>query len=439
MDDAVTEYRKRRQKRLDAKAVEQYRIRRDARINGRMDADGDDENSNNGGGKRGGGHGNTKLPFGLCQREGIKIDPKWTPSDAWGALEGKGYSAGEVYKEIKTTGKVSKKGSTKTKKPPTRIEESHFLPEMTTKTYRKNTMAFADYVSEHCDDGNITEFFSSAVGDGAKRPSKFAVKRLSGADGACVAYTRDLREIDLNIPNFSSIKDESTKAQAIRTFAHEYTHLLDMFARGEHGDHFTGMSKKIEEELDKAKSKGVGEEAAKVFRDYNEVYDKMKEDYAKKERSFDLDYAKEKFGDNFPEWLKEDGSWNYSLGWRAWESYKPEMKKYQSVRKKAAKELAQKESFNRRKLMDGATNLQGIYDSIFGGELRDKKVVRYGHSLKYFRDDKENRAVEAIADYVALKATSSKYADMFVRDHPGLASAFDDAIVEMTKVLRGAK
>lgn len=57
-------------------------------------------------------HGNTKIPFGLCQREGIDIQPGWTPADAWKALEGKGYSVSEIYKELKETGKVSKKKRT---------------------------------------------------------------------------------------------------------------------------------------------------------------------------------------------------------------------------------------------------------------------------------------------------------------------------------------
>jgi hypothetical protein len=59
----------------------------------------------------GGGHGNTKIPFGLCQREGIKVEPNWTPKDAWDALAGKGYSASEAYKELKETGKVAAKKS----------------------------------------------------------------------------------------------------------------------------------------------------------------------------------------------------------------------------------------------------------------------------------------------------------------------------------------
>lgn len=69
----------------------------------RMDDADDDE------GNGGGSHGNTKIPFGLCQREGIKVQPGWTPQDAWNALEGKGYNAKETYKELKETGKVSSK------------------------------------------------------------------------------------------------------------------------------------------------------------------------------------------------------------------------------------------------------------------------------------------------------------------------------------------
>ena len=109
MEKAVYEYRQRRQKRLDAKAIEQYKMRRDERLLSRFDDD-DDGDKNVGGGKRG-GHGNTKIPYGLCQREGIRVQPNWTPKDAWDALAGKGYSAGDVYRELKATGKIGAKKS----------------------------------------------------------------------------------------------------------------------------------------------------------------------------------------------------------------------------------------------------------------------------------------------------------------------------------------
>lgn len=81
----------------------------------RMDDDDDDESS-------GGSHGNTKIPFGLCQREGIKVGADWTPKDAWNALEGKGYKAGDVYQNLRQTGKAGKpsgasSGSAETSKP----------------------------------------------------------------------------------------------------------------------------------------------------------------------------------------------------------------------------------------------------------------------------------------------------------------------------------
>lgn len=49
-------------------------------------------------------HGNTSIPFGLCEREGIPIDPSWTPRDAWDALAKKGYSPASVYEHLKKTG-----------------------------------------------------------------------------------------------------------------------------------------------------------------------------------------------------------------------------------------------------------------------------------------------------------------------------------------------
>ena len=88
----VEEYRKRRKKRTDAMDVARYKERRKARL--------DDEE------EKSGSHGNTKIPFGLCQREGIEVQKGWTPADAWKALEGKGYSPKDVYKSLRKEGKV---------------------------------------------------------------------------------------------------------------------------------------------------------------------------------------------------------------------------------------------------------------------------------------------------------------------------------------------
>ena len=79
--------------------VEDYRERRDRRmLQRRIDAEEEE---------RKGGHGNTRIPFGLCKREGISVQNGWTPRDAWSALAGKGYDVGSVYRELRQTGKVA--------------------------------------------------------------------------------------------------------------------------------------------------------------------------------------------------------------------------------------------------------------------------------------------------------------------------------------------
>ena len=82
MSDAVAEYRKRRQQRLDA------RFRNDAP---------EEENTNNAPPPRRVGHGNTRLPFGLCQRYGIEVGSDWTPRDAWDALADKGVTPASEF------------------------------------------------------------------------------------------------------------------------------------------------------------------------------------------------------------------------------------------------------------------------------------------------------------------------------------------------------
>ena len=64
-------------------------------------------------------------------------------------------------------------------------------------------------------------------------------------------------------------------------------------------------------------------------------------------------------------------------------------------------------------------------------------MVRYGHSVKYYSLDKENRVIEALADYVSLKATRPELARVFENNFPGIADAMDNTIVSMTKKLRG--
>lgn len=108
---AVLRYKERRQARLDAR----LRSRTDAGNGG-----GDDESSGNGPAnannknnrpKKSGGHGNTKLPFGLCRQHGIDIGKDWTPRDAWDALAGLGITPGAEFDKLRE-GRTAAGGAT---------------------------------------------------------------------------------------------------------------------------------------------------------------------------------------------------------------------------------------------------------------------------------------------------------------------------------------
>jgi len=114
--DSVLKYREKRIKRLE---------KRFGTYHGSFRLDADEEESNNGNNNGNSFHGNTRIPFGLCQREGIQIEKDWTPKDAWDALAGKGYSAGEVYTELKKTGKVAPRKPKAPEKTPAELKKLH--------------------------------------------------------------------------------------------------------------------------------------------------------------------------------------------------------------------------------------------------------------------------------------------------------------------------
>ena len=93
----ITSYQKRRDDRLLERGLEPHKEKYDPF---RFDAPDDDNNNNSGGGDSG-GHGNTRLPFGLCMRYGIAIEPGWQPRDAWAALAGKGITPDGAFSRLK--------------------------------------------------------------------------------------------------------------------------------------------------------------------------------------------------------------------------------------------------------------------------------------------------------------------------------------------------
>ena len=423
MDVAIKRYIKRRQRRLDAR--------------GFVRIDDDEENNNK---PRGGGHGNTRIPFGLCQREGIRVDPNWTPKDAWDALAGKGYSAGEVYRELKTTGKVGKKSS---KKAPTKLAETHYEGAFLARSQKKNTMDYVSYLNEHCKDPEVTEFLSMATGSGAKGYPELKIRKSMDGEGCRVrpswrTSTGDAVSFEITIPQMSKATNPEEKAQAVSSFVHEYTHYLDYLARDGGKPHvaFTGTHKAVTEAIEENDGLSYGDDVKKLFRKYNDGYTALDAEYRKDRANAKRDLAKSMFGGKLPSWLDEDGTTHYTSDY--WSDI-TKVKEYEKAWNKAEKELLEKRNRKTRSYMNGVSTLQGIYDAISGGRLRAKGETKYGHSLSYYSSDPENRAMETLADYVALRVVRPDLADMFRKDKPKIAAALDKTLDEMTKRLRGGE
>ena len=429
LDDAIREYRARRQARLDAKAVEKFRKRRQDRLAYRFD---DEENENNEGKHK--GHGNTHIPFGLCQREGISIGKDWTPEDAWKALEGKGYTADTVYKRLKETGKVAP-----ARKKVTKITEQHFPEFMRTKALKKSVSVIASFVSEQCDDGNITELIGAAVGTGGKVPPKVTCKRSSG-DGAYVRTKYDSKtkvpvSSEIVVPMFTDKTNDVNKEQKIRDFCHEWTHYLDMIGRDEDGyGHFSSSVASLRDAV-AADDGSVGEEARKIFAEFKARSDGMDRERGQRIVNFPKELAREKYGDDWPEWITRTG---YVDEYKAWKvGQREEAHKHVLALKRRQKEIFAEYAERKRRAMNGVTNLQGIYDAIYGGKDKEKRGIIYGHKERYYSKDPSSRVGEAIADYVALKATNPKLAAVFAKDKPKIAAELDKAIEGLAKRLRG--
>ena len=432
--DAVQKYRLNRIRRMEQKYGKYHGP------NVRFD---DDEETNNKGNSSRGGHGNTKIPFGLCQREGIKVGKDWTPKDAWSALEGKGISAGAIYKQLRTTGKVSGAGKpTKTRRAATKITESAFPQAMLSKAVKKNTMVAADYISSHCDDGDITDFLASATGSGANPPGTLTCKRIKDGRGCCVSTTinratEEPTEAEMSVPMFSAYEDEGEKAQAIRSFVHEWTHYLDVTCRdGKKYGHFSAQHKELNDLLDKEEQEmKISDEAKKHFEDFKNRYNELREECKEARKSRKRELAHEIFGEEIPSCISEDGGISYFS--HSYLKHLVQCDEFEKKSRRLDKAIYAEYDKKYRAALDGVSTLGGIYDAIYSGRCMAEGITLYGHSTSYFSRDKGNRASEALADYVALRATNPKLAQVFINDKPHIAEAMDKMIVEMTKKMRG--
>lgn len=189
---AIEEYRARRDARLEEiknERIDAFKARRNERLRARgilpveyrADAPDDKEENNNQNseGESSGGHGNTRLPFGLCKRYGIEIDPSWTPRDAWAALAEKGITPEGAFDKLK---KGEDPGTPESPEPPKepvkKITESRYGGA----EYNKLVGRLSRWVSRGSDPWRLSGDKVDGTGDGSWAPSRMSVSFRTKTD-----------------------------------------------------------------------------------------------------------------------------------------------------------------------------------------------------------------------------------------------------------------
>lgn len=236
---------------------------------------------------------------------------------------------------------------------------------------------------------------------------------------------------------FSDKTNDADREQKIRDFCHEWTHYVDMIGReGNEYGHFSSSVESLKNAVMQDDG-SIGEEPKKIFADFKDKADALDRERALKIVNFPKELATEKYGDVWPAWIQHTG---YVNSWTAYRLGKQmEAHEYNKALKKRQKEIFAQFSERKRRMMNGVSNLQGIYDALNAGAEKKKRGLVYGHHEGYYKRDETNRVTEAFADYVALKATNPKLASVFAKDKPKIAAEMDKAIAGLSKKLRGEK
>lgn len=160
------------------------------------------------------GSGNTRLPFGLCQRYGIALPEGATPRDAWNALKGKGITPEKVYKELDKKEEQQGEPKTEAKK---QGEKATTKEELITKAKEKNISL--DNLFSHLpentalEQGNkvleLYEQFPIKTKTGA--PFDIYADRLGGEAVAQAKYSTNGEKVSISLDIRSFVNEDYVK------------------------------------------------------------------------------------------------------------------------------------------------------------------------------------------------------------------------------------
>ena len=195
---------------------------------------------------------------------------------------------------------------------------------------------------------------------------------------------------------------------AANTALHETGHLIDYYV-GTKNSRFAAITTSNKKLVD-AIAEGVGNPSDEIMA----VFKQSKADYDEIGKMFDLNAELQRINQTY-----RDGGFS---------SYKAYSKAFNA----AKKDVVFRRDYMRRNKLNGANNLQDLYDALSGGKWRDSGVVQYGHGGKYFRSQ-DARAKEIFANYFSLSITRPDLIEMLRRDKPKLVEALDEIIDDILK------
>lgn len=389
----------------------------------------------------GSGHGNTRIPFGLCEREGIQIEKGWTPADAWNALAGVGYSAGEVYKNLKETGKAVKSAKSKKELCAERqLRPDMFPAHMLSKAMKKGTEAYIGAINEMCEDPEVLDLLGCGL-----YGAQFANFKMMRTEGGCEVRVVSFQngaygEATMKVPFLSKAGTEDERTAMVGSFCHEFTHYLDDLGRdGQGAGHqrvlgcYTRNVGALNDAIAEEAENPISQDAKGRFASFKMKYDKRLARYKQDSNSAWKVAVDNVFDGERPSWIREDGTIAYfSAGYNSQQA-----NAYQTEERKQRKAVLNVFKREARAIEPGSSCLQGLYDSISGGKARDTKVVTFGHGSSYFKQSGYLRASELLADYVALSVINPGLREIFDANYPKTSAALRETVVGLTKELKG--
>lgn len=395
----------------------------------RNDSDDEENEPKSSSVKRGGGR--YGLPYGLCKSVNIDVPKGATPSDAWDLLIGKtGINPKEAYNTLKEEGKadkivdkiksVSPGGNKKSVK--VNIGSEHFPAFLKDKKAGADTIShFVKFVNSNKDaHADATKLYSN-FGNVVKRlhdyqsiKSSYATEDLQSGHVSYYAFSGDI--VEVKVSKINKTDSGELLKYKVATMCHEYGHVIDM-AMGTKlkSFHITSDYKELDDAI-KDEGYGISDSLRSKFEDARAKTDELMKPVQKDYEDKVKEYSKK-----FNEAVKGISYWSMK--------YDEAENEFKKNKKKALKEY----KYEHDRIYGitpsaGVSALEGFFDALSKGKYRDEKVVRFGHSLKYYNDDDGNGKKEMFADYLALKMCYPEEYAILKKEKPKICDAFDGLI-----------